>query len=264
MRFEMIENFSVTFSSLKFSFCVAAIISAPTPFKRLCNFAPYFSWQKSGQGTTKNFILTLIQRKKSYGLQPKSFLTCPKEKLHPAMRRKFTPSLFQPKKRSGYNRKFYPLNFHGKKQGVWAPKKQRIYRMFKFPRGGLLTKVKQAKDCDILCLPQYIFSKQKQDRVIPFPIILLFYGSNSGVGSYTSIISRAANRNPIVNACNSCLSEISASAFSNCSSRTFCCSVRVALSSVSSRTTVSSNSPLSVPFATLCAVFLRMSVLMQS
>ena len=127
--------------------------------------------------------------------------------------------------------------------------------MFKFLRGGLLAKRKQAKDCDILCLLQSTFSKQKQNRAIPFPIILLCYGSNSGVGSYTSIISRDANRNPIVNACSSCLSEISASAFSNCSSRAFCCSVRVALCSVSSRTTVSSNSPLSVPFVILCTVF---------
>ena len=31
----------------------------------------------------------------------------------------------------------------------------------------------QAKDCDILCLLRYIFSKQKQDRAIPFPIIFL-------------------------------------------------------------------------------------------
>ena len=93
-------------------------------------------------------------------------------------------------------------------------------------RGGLLAKRKQAKDCDILCLLRYIFSKQKQDRAIPF-LIIFCYGSNSGVGSYTSIISRAANRNPIVNACNSCLSEISASDFSNCSSRVFCCSVSV-------------------------------------
>ena len=83
------------------------------------------------------------------------------------------------------------------------------------------------------------------------------YGSNSGVGSYTSIIRRAANRNPIVNACNSCLSETIASAFSSCSSRAFCCSVRVALSFVSSRTTVTNDPPLSVPFAMLCAVFLK-------
>ena len=46
-----------------------------------------------------------------------------------------------------------------------------------------------------------------------FRLLSFCYGSNSGVGSYTSIISRAANRNPIVNACSSCLSEISASAF---------------------------------------------------
>ncbi len=84
--------------------------------------------------------------------------------------------------------------------------------MFKIPRG--IRKKKQAKDGELLCLLQYIFSKQKQNRAIPFPIILLCYGSNSGVDSYTSIISRAANRNPIVNACNSCLSEISASVFS--------------------------------------------------
>ena len=66
---------------------------------------------------------------------------------------------------------------------------------------GYPQKRKQAKDGEILCLLQYIFSKQKQNRVIPFPIILLCYGSNSGVGSYTSIISRAANRNPFVSAC---------------------------------------------------------------
>ena len=38
-------------------------------------------------------------------------------------------------------------------------------------------------DGEILCLLQYIFSKQKQNRAIPFPIILLCYGSDSGVGS---------------------------------------------------------------------------------
>lgn len=161
------------------------------------------------------------------------------------MRQIFIPSLFQPK-----NRVFYFL------------KNSKFTKCSKFR--GLFAKRKQAKDCDILCLQQYIFSKQKQDHVIPFPIILLFYGSNSGVCSYTSIISRAANRNPIVNACNLCLSEISASAFSNCSSRAFCCSVRVALSPVSSRTTFSSNSPLSVPFVILCTVFQSMSVLIQS
>ena len=77
----MIENFSVTFSSLKFSFCMAAIISAPTPFKRLCNFVLCFLSRKNAVGTTKIFIPTLIQRKKSYGLQPK----------------KIIPSLFMPK-----------------------------------------------------------------------------------------------------------------------------------------------------------------------
>lgn len=50
---------------------------------------------------------------------------------------------------------------------------------------GYPQKRKQAKDGEILCLLQYIFSKQKQkqNRAIPFPIILLCYGSNSGVGS---------------------------------------------------------------------------------
>ena len=68
-------------------------------------------------------------------------------------------------------------------------------------------KRKQIKDGEILCLLQYIFSKQKQNRAIPFPIILLCYGSNSGVGSCTFIISRDANRNPFVNACSSCRSQ---------------------------------------------------------
>ena len=35
------------------------------------------------------------------------------------------------------------------------------------------TRKKQAKDGEILCLLQSIFSKQKQDRAIPFPIIFL-------------------------------------------------------------------------------------------
>ena len=68
---------------------------------------------------------------------------------------------------------------------------------------GYSQKRKQVKDGEILSLLQYIFSKQKQNRAIPFPIILLCYGSNSGVGLYTSIISRYVNRNPFVNACSS-------------------------------------------------------------
>ena len=48
---------------------------------------------------------------------------------------------------------------------------------------GYPQKRKQANDGEILCLLQYIFSKQKQNRAIPFLIILLCYGSNSGVGS---------------------------------------------------------------------------------
>lgn len=49
-----------------------------------------------------------------------------------------------------------------------------------------------------------------------------------------------------------------------CSNGAFCCSVRVALTSVSSRTTVTNDPPLSVPLVILCTVFQRMSALMQS
>ena len=219
MRFEMIENFSVTFSSLKFSSCTAAIISSPTPSKWLCNFALYFSCRKSAGGTTEFlFAPTLIQRKKPYRLQPEI-------------------SVF-----------YFPLTFSAEKPYGWLPEKRRIYKMFK--KYGV-TKSRQ-RTVKTLCLLQYIFSKQKQDPAIPFPTVFC-YGSNSGVGSYTSVISRAANRKPTANACNSCRSETSASAFSSCSSRAFCCSVRVALSSVSSYTTVSRNSPLSVPLDTVCS-----------
>ena len=76
--------------------------------------------------------------------------------------------------------------------------------MFKIPRA--IRKKKQVKDGEILCLLQYIFSKQKQNRAIPFTIILLCYDSNSGVGLCTSIISHDVNRNPFVNACSSCRS----------------------------------------------------------
>ena len=99
----------------------------------------------------------------------------------------------------GYALKIYPFTFSAEKSGVLFLEKQEIYKMFK--TAGLSAKRKQAKDGEILCLLQYIFSKQ--NRAIPFPIILLCYGSNSGVGSYTSIISRAANRNPFVSACSS-------------------------------------------------------------
>lgn len=168
----MIENFFVTFSSLKFSFCMVAIISAPTPFKRLCNFALYFLSRKNAVGTTKNFYPPLIQRKKSYGLQPK---------------------------------KFIPLTFHAEK--IWCSNTLKIENLQNVQNPeGYPQKRKQAKDGEILCLLQYIFSKQKQNRAIPFPIILLCYGPNSGVGSYTFIISRDANRNPFVNACSSCRS----------------------------------------------------------
>lgn len=215
MRFEMIENFSVTFSSLKFFFCMAAIISAPTPFKRLCNFALYFSCRKSAGGTTKIFIPTLVQRKKCAWLCAENL----------------------------------PLHFFSRKT-VWLTtwKTKNLQNVQKIWRNK-----KQAEDCkNPLPVAVYIF--RNRNRIVRSRFRLFFcYGSNSGVGSYTSIIRRAANRNPIVNACNSCLSETIASAFSSCSSRAFCCSVRVALSSVSSRTTISSNSPLSVPFETVCS-----------
>ena len=51
-------------------------------------------------GYNQNFLSPpLIQRKKSYGLQPKSSSLVQKEKPYVAMRWKFTPSLFQPKNR---------------------------------------------------------------------------------------------------------------------------------------------------------------------
>ena len=81
MRFEMIENFSVPFSSLIFSFCMAAIISASTPFKRLCNFALYFLSRKNAVGTTKIFYPP----------------TYPKEKILWTTTRKIIPSLFMAK-----------------------------------------------------------------------------------------------------------------------------------------------------------------------
>ena len=199
MRFEMIENFSVTFSSLIFSFCTAAIISSPTPSKWLCNFALYFSWQKSAGGTTEFlFAPTLIQRKNRIGNNRK-------------FRFFIFPSLFQPKNRMVDYLKNEEFTKCSKRFATQQKSRQRTVK--------------------ILCLLQYIFSKQKQDPAIPFPSVFC-YGSNSGVGSYTSVISRAANRKPTANACNSCRSEISASAFSSCSSSIFCCSVRVARSFV--------------------------------
>ena len=79
----MIENFSVTFFSLKFSFCMAAIISAPTPFKRLCNFALYFFMAKKWIEYNQKFY-------------PRIY---PKEKLYMAMRLKFYPLTFHAENR---------------------------------------------------------------------------------------------------------------------------------------------------------------------
>ena len=75
--------------------------------------------------------------KKVDRVQPKSFLTCPKEKLYMAMRQKFIPSLFQPK-----NRVFYSL------------KNRKFTKCSKIR--GLFAKRRQAKDCDILCLLQWV------------------------------------------------------------------------------------------------------------
>ena len=74
----MIENFSVTFSSLKFSFCMAVIISAPTSFKRLCNFALYFSCRKNAVVTTKKIIPSLFMAKTNAveRLKNKEFTGC--------------------------------------------------------------------------------------------------------------------------------------------------------------------------------------------
>ncbi len=171
-------------------------------------------------GHNQNFYSYTFQRKKSYGLQPK----------------KFIPSLFMVK--TNVVERLKNKEFTGCLnlcEGDYSQKESR-----------------QRIVISSACCSQH---SRNRNRIVRsrFRLLCFCYGSNSGVGSYTSIISRAANRNPIVNACSSCLSEISASAFSNCSSRAFCCSVRVALCSVSSRTTVSSNSPLSVPFETVCS-----------
>lgn len=112
-----------------------------------------FHGKKADRVQPKIFIPTLIQRKKSHGLQPKSSLTCPKEKLYLAMRWKFIPSLFMPK-----NRVF------------WHLKNWEFTKCSKFRE--LSVKRKQAKDGETLCLLQSTFSKQKQDRAIPFPIIV--------------------------------------------------------------------------------------------
>lgn len=114
----MIENFSVTFSSLKFSFCMAAIISAPTPFKRLCNFALYFSWRKSAVGTTKIFIPTLIQRKKSYGLQPKSFSLVQRKNYTRLCAENLSPHFFSRKNAVVTTENFIPSLFMAKTYAV--------------------------------------------------------------------------------------------------------------------------------------------------
>ena len=92
-------------------------------------------------------------------------------------------------------------------------------------------KNKEFTECSNFCEGDYL-QKESRQRIVTssaccsiyfrnrnrivwsrFRLLCFCYGSNSGVGSYTSIISWAANQIPIVNACNSCLSEISASAF---------------------------------------------------
>ena len=170
----------------------------------------------------------------------------------------------------GYALKIYPLTFFSRKNAV-VTTENFIPSLFMAKTNAVeRLKNKEFTGCSNFCEGDYSQKESRQrivissaccsqhsrnrNRIVRSRFRLFFcYGSNSGVGSYTSIISRAANRNSIVNACNSCLSEISASAFSNCSSRVFCCSVSVALSSVSSRTTVSRNSPLSVPLDTVCS-----------
>ena len=139
-----------------------------------------FQAEKTQWVQPKIFIPTLIQRKKSYGIQPKN--------LSP--------------------------HFSWQKLMRLSARITKNLQDVQISAMGLLTKRKQAKDCDILCLLQYLFFRNR-NRIMRshFRLLCFCYGSNSGVGSYTSIISRAANRNPIVNACSSCLSEISASAF---------------------------------------------------
>ena len=170
-------------------------------------------------GYNQNFYSYTFQRKKSYGLQPK----------------KFIPSLFMVK--TNVVERLKNKEFTGCLnlcEGDYSQKENR-----------------QRIVISSACCGIYF---RNRNRIVRSRFRLFFcYGSNSGVGSYTSIISRAANRNPIVNACSSCLSEISASAFSNCSSRAFYSYVRAGLSSVSNHTTVSINSHLFVPFDTVCS-----------
>ena len=74
----MIENFFAAFSSLVFSFRVVAIISVPTPFKRLCNFLLYFSCRKNAVVTTENFIPSIFMAKNKVfeRLKSKEFTEC--------------------------------------------------------------------------------------------------------------------------------------------------------------------------------------------
>ena len=197
----------------RFLFCIVAIISAPAPFFRLCNFAIYFSCRKNAYGTTKIFF-----------------------------------HLSKGKTIHGYALKIYPITFSAEKSGVLFPEKSKIYKVFKncreIPAKNRQRTVRSSAYCSI-----YFRNRNRitlsRFRLFCFVTVLIPLSAHT--------LPSSANRNPIMNACSSCLSETSASAFSNGSSRTFCCSVRVALSSVSSRTTVSSNSPLSVPFDTVCS-----------
>ena len=79
----MIENFSATFSSLIFSFCVVAIISVPTSFKLLCNFLLYFSCRKNAVGTTENFYPYTYPKKKILWATTKIFSHLSKGKTTP-------------------------------------------------------------------------------------------------------------------------------------------------------------------------------------
>ena len=64
---------------------------------------------------------------------------------------------------------FIAVFFRAKNKVIEHLKSKEFIGCLNFCEGGLLAKRKQAKDCDILCLLQCIFLKQKQDRAIPFP-----------------------------------------------------------------------------------------------
>lgn len=130
--------------------------------------------------------------------------TYSKEKILWTTTRKIIPSLFMPKKRSGYNqKKFIPSLFMAKTNAVERLKNKEFTGCSNFCEGDYSQKEsRQRIVISSACCSQH---SRNRNRIVRsrFRLLCFCYGSNSGVGSYTSIISRAANRNPFVNACSS-------------------------------------------------------------